>query len=286
MNMNKQIRKMFLGAAIVLGSSLGLGCGGAAETPEVDTCLPESQIDPSAPITRFGIHFMAGAEPLLMGSELTSANGATFKTTKARMYLSEVALIGESGEQIPADLVDETGERFPFGLTLVDLERPESMGLHIRAPAGSYQGMAISVGVPATCSGSGAELNHTDASAMEPPLDVDSDMYWSWDPGYTFLKFEGQVREGEEWEKFFFHVGEEERFAALTLDLPFEIPADGGSGPELVADFNRLLVSPSGEPKPDITNEDERQVHGGTHADSLAENIRGSGFLRLVPGHH
>ncbi len=284
--MNKSVKKLFLGAAVVLGSSLGAACGAGAKPPDAATCLSEAQVDPSAAITRFGIHFVAGTEPLLMGSERTLPNGATFKTTKARMYLSEVALIAENGERVAAELVDEGGDRLPYGLTLVDLERPESMNLHVQAPAGSYQGLAVSVGVPSTCSGSGAQLNHTDASAMEPPLDVDSDMYWSWDPGYTFLKFEGKVLDDGDWEKFFFHTGEEERFAKLELWLPFTIAAEGGAGPELVADFNRLLVSPAGESKPNITNEDERQVHGGTHADSLAENIRRSGFLRLEPGHH
>ena len=284
--MNKSLTKLFLGAAVVLGSSLAAGCGNDSRPPDAETCLPESQVDPSAPITRLGVHFMAGTEPLLMGSERASANGATFKTTKARMYLSEVALIGANGERVAAELVDEDGNRLPYGLTLIDLERPDSMNVHVQAPPGSYQGVAVSLGVPSTCSGSGAELNHTDASAMEPPLDVDSDMYWSWDPGYTFLKFEGEVRDDGDWEKFFFHVGEEERFAALELPLPFIIAPEGGAGPELVADFNRLLVSPSGASKPDITNQDERKVHGGTHADSLAENIRGSGFLRLEPGHH
>ncbi len=122
--MNKQIRRMFLGAAVVLGSSLGLGCNSDSEAPDPETCLAESEVDPAAPITRLGVHFMAGNELLQMGKELTSANGAAFKTTKARMYLSQVALIGASGERVPAELVDEAGGRLPFGLTLVDEGRP------------------------------------------------------------------------------------------------------------------------------------------------------------------
>lgn len=271
-----------LGTAL-LASSLLFGCSEAATTP--DTCLAPSTVDASAPITHVGVHFRAGATPLLLDGEVRSANRATFKTSKARFYVSQVALIGEDGQRVGTELVDAQGNRLPYGVTLLDLEKPESLNLHLQAPPGQYRGMAVSVGVPENC-GSGAALNHSDASAMEAPLDVDSDMYWSWDPGYVFLKFEGQVRDAGDWEGFFFHVGEEERFATLQLEAPFTIPAEGGTGPELIADFNRLLTSPTGASRPDITDEDEREVHGGAHADSLAENIRGSGFLHLEQGHH
>lgn len=270
------------GAAVLLASSLLFGCGDRAAAPEA--CLASPTVEASAPITRFGVHFMAGEAPLHLGTELTSANGATFKTTKARLYLSRVALLSEGGERVSAELVDEQGDRLPYGVTLVDLENPDSLNVYVQAPAGNYRGMEVSVGVPETCA-SGEELNHSDASAMEAPLDVDSDMYWSWNPGYVFLKFEGQVKDASGWEGFFYHVGGDERFASLELDTPFSIPPEGGSGPELIADFNQLLVSPGGAAKPDITNSDERGVHGGALADSLAENIRGSHFLRLAQGH-
>lgn len=270
------------GAAVLLASSLLFGCGDRTVAPEA--CLSPPTVEASAPITRLGVHFMAGAAPLHLGMELTSANGATFKTTKARMYLSRVALLGERGERVSAELVDEQGNRLPYGVTLVDLENPDSLNVYVQAPAGNYRGMTVSVGVPETCA-SGEGLNHSDASAMAAPLDVDSDMYWSWNPGYVFLKFEGQVKDASGWEGFFYHVGGDERFASLELDTPFSIPPDGGSGPELIADFNQLLVSPTGAPKPDITDSDERGVHGGTLADVLAENIRGSHFLRLAQGH-
>ncbi|QRK11321.1 hypothetical protein JQX13_15325 [Archangium violaceum] len=266
----------------MLASSLLLACGERVEAPEA--CLSSPSVDASAPITRFGVHFRAGSAPLRMGTELSSANGATFKTSKARMYLSQVALLGEGGERVSAELVDEQGNRLPYGVTLVDLENPDSLNVYVQAPAGNYRGMAVSVGVPEDCA-SGEGLNHADASAMEAPLDVDSDMYWSWNSGYVFLKFEGQVKDAGGWEGFFYHVGDDERFASLELDAPFSIPPEGGSGPELIADFNQLLVSPTGASRPDITDPDERGVHGGALADSLAENIRGSRFLRLAQEH-
>jgi hypothetical protein len=280
------VRWSRLRTSLVLASSLALAaCGRGAPPPDAGSCLAPSTVDAAAPITQVGVHFMAGEAPLVLGHEVTVASGTPVKTTKARFYVSQVALIGEGGERVQAELVDAQGSRLPFGVTLVDLERPESLNLYVRAPAGNYQGMAVSVGVPETCA-SGEALNHADASAMPAPLDVDSDMYWSWNSGYVFLKFEGQVQDGTRWESYFYHVGGNERFSALELQAPFTISPEGGVGPELVADFDRLLVSPAGTPQPDITNGDQRRVHGGALSDSLAENIRGSGFLRLEQAHH
>lgn len=276
-------------AAAAAAVAMLAGCGGrdGDDGAARKACVAQDAVDAAAPITRLGVHFMAGEAPLLMGEVRTAANGATFKTTKARFYVSQLALIDEAGKHVPAQLVDEGGTPLEYGLALLDLEHPDSLGLNLRAPAGTYRGMQVSIGVPQTCE-TGVTLNHSDASALNPPLDVDSDMYWSWDPGYVFLKFEGQVQDGGAWEGFFFHVGEEPRFVTLDLSLQssFTISADGGGGPELLADFNRLLVAPGGAFAPDLSNEDTRQVHGGALADQLAENLRGSGFLRLAQGHN
>jgi hypothetical protein len=116
---------------------------------------------------------------------------------------------------------------------------------------------------------------------MKAPLDVDTDMYWSWNSGYVFLKFEGRVADGTAWDRFFYHVGENKRLAAMELRRDFTIAAEGGAGPEIFADFERLLTSAAGESRPDITNTAQRRVHGGDLADVLAENLRQSGFLRF-----
>ena len=279
------LRSLFLASVSLLAASFMLACGGGSSAG-ADTCLAAPLVGASAPITRFGVHFMAGSEPLVLGQELISANGATFKASKARFYLSQPVLISDDGQRVPAELVDEAGNRLSYGVTLLDLEHPEALSVYLQAPAGQYRGLAVSIGVPQKC-GSGETLNHSDASAMEAPLDVDSDMYWSWNPGYVFLKLEGRVLDDGKWENFFYHVGSDDRFVSLELNLdsPFTITADGGNGPELIADFNQLLVTPSGASHPDMTNPDQREVHGGELADSLADNLRSSGFLRLAQEH-
>ena len=250
--------------------------------PAPAACLAPSPAAEGAPITRFDVRFVSGLAPVTAGAEITSAQGVKLQASKARFYLSQLRLVDEGGRQVPTDLVDEAGNRLPYGVTLVDFERPGSMRFHLRAPAGRYRALAVSVGVPAVCD-SGERLNHSDASAMKAPLDVDSDMYWSWNSGYTFLKFEGRVADRAGWQRFFYHVGENRRLATIELAGDFTIPAEGGAGPELVADFERLLTSATGEARPDITSAAQRGVHGGELADALAENLRRSGFLRLQP---
>lgn len=270
--------------ALILAAALLSACGGGSK-PAPEQCLEPSKVDAAAPVTRLGVHFVAGSTMLIPGNEAAFTNGVSFTPTKARLYISELSLLSPTGERVKADLVDASGARLPYGVALLDFERPESMNVHLRAPAGDYRGLALSVGVPQQCE-SGEGLNHSDASEMSRPLDVDSDMYWSWNPGYVFVKFEGQVESGTGREGFFFHVGEDARFASLALEHDFTLSAEGGQGPELIVDFERLITSPAGQPKPDVTNPDQRRVHGGAWADALADNIRGSGFLRLQPSHH
>jgi hypothetical protein len=256
--------------------------GGCADAPApLDRCAGASSVDPAAPVTRIDVRLEAAQQRLVPDGAVT-AGGMTLEPTKARLYLSDIALIGEGGERVAAELVDVEGQRLPYELTLIDLADPGSRSLHVRAAAGDYRGLAISVGVPGSCT-SGELLNGADASAMQAPLDVDSDMYWSWNSGYVFLKFEGRVLADDRRDPFFYHVGGDDRFAALELDGSFVLAEDGGSGPAIVADFDRLLTSADGAARPDVSDPEQRRVHAGPLADELARNIRTSGFLRLEP---
>ena len=274
------VNRRLITATIALGfAAISLAaCDNGPPAPT--SCLTPSTLADGAPVTRFAVRFVAGEAPIAVGGEVTSSKGVKLRASKARFYLSQLALIDGAGQKVPTDLVDEGGTRLPYGVTLVDFEQPASMKLYLRAPAGSYRGLSASVGVPANCE-TGERLNHSDASAMKAPLDVDTDMYWSWNSGYVFLKFEGRVGEGASWAQFFYHIGENKRLATLELRRDFTITEQGGAGPDIVADFERLLTSTTGQARPDITNSSQRRVHGGDLADVLAENVRQSGFLRF-----
>jgi hypothetical protein len=267
--------------AVLAWSVMAACTGGSGQARSPEECLAHPPLDAGLPVVDVPVRFVAGGAALELGVEGTLMGTTRFQPTKARVFVSELALLDPAGQRVKAELVDASGARLAYGVALADLERPDSMTLHLRAPAGEYSGIALSLGVPGRCE-SGEQLNHSDASAMSAPLHVDSDMYWSWNPGYVFLKFEGQLgREG-----FFFHVGGDERLAKLELRQAFSVAAAGGVGPTLVADFDRLLTSPAGAPRPDVNDPRQRKVHGGEWADALVENIRGSGFLALQNASH
>jgi hypothetical protein len=104
----------------------------------------------------------------------------------------------------------------------VDYTNPESQKLSVLAPPGNYKALNLTLGVPNNCPG-GEQLNHGDASARVAPLDVDSDMYWTWNPNYTFLKIEGQALVEGASKPFFFHVGEDARRAELHLHVQLNV---------------------------------------------------------------
>lgn len=267
--------------SLLIVTILGAGaaaCGG--EPTGAETCSSPSPMSRTHPIASFDVRFAAGDEPLLLDRPIVWAEETVIRPTKARLFVSEVTLVAESGSELAAELVDARGERHPYELTLLDLERPEALVLNLRAPAGRYRALRLAVGVPPNCA-SGEVLNHADAAAMQAPLDVDSDMYWSWNAGYVFLKFEGQVLETTDWSGFFYHVGGPDRLARLELPGPIELKPEGGPSGTLIADFRRLLSSADSPHGPDVLRTEERRVHGGPLADALADNIRGSRFLRL-----
>lgn len=268
----------------VAALTVSLAACGPSEPISEASCLGEPAVDPASPVVHLGIHLDLNGAPLALGEEQIISTGAVLRPTKARFFVSGVSLL-RGAQRITAELTDPLGVRAPYGVVLVDAERPDSHGLYLRAPEGDYDGMVVSVGVPLACP-TGRTLNHADASTLQPPLDVDSDMYWSWDPGYVFLKFEGQVQDAARWEGFFFHVGEDHRLATLELRSPFRVTAAGDAGIVLNADFDRLLTTPEGTAAPDVRAADQRRVHGGAHADTLSRNIAASGFLRLVPHTH
>src|SRR5690606_13972400 len=96
-------------------------------------------------------------------------------------------LIDTAGNNVAAALVDTDNQPLKYNTTLVDYRRPETLTLRVLAPRGSYTAVHLTVGIP-QFDAEGNMLNHVDASTMEYPLNVDTDMYWGWKVGYVFLK--------------------------------------------------------------------------------------------------
>ncbi len=223
----------------------------------------------------------AGAMPLQANTAVNDG-GLEYRVSLMRFFVSNLVLLDTAGNRVGVTQLDSAGNPLEYNLTLWDLVRPESHTIRFRVPEGAYTGVEFSMGVPDTDATWGM-LNHSDASLMHYPLDVDADMYWAWNPGYVFFKVEGQSHVDTAWTNFVYHVGEDRRMMQQTLMAPFTV---SGTDTQLHVrvDADRLFESPAGDRVPDITGtEDERIVHGGAMADSMVVNVTQPGFATLVP---
>lgn len=260
----------------ILSLLLGVVLVACSDTPATQppTVIPEDTT--SVPVT-LAVENVAGGVPLALQFETLSASGASFKVTRFRFYLSQPALIGPTGDTIPVTLLDSAGQALPYNILLVDITRPATQTIRFLARKKSYRGMLLSLGVP-IADATGDTLNHGDASLRTYPLDVDADMYWSWNPGYIFLKLDGQVQRSSGWSGFSYHVGGDANFRRIPLPDSLVVGSQGASR-RLVVDVNRLFVTPAGAYSPDITT--GSHVSGGPMAAAMATNAAGSGFLTL-----
>lgn len=172
---------------------LGIGAAARADTFEV----------------RFAA--MVGSQPFRCGVPYShfGRGDATVTAQYFRFYVSDVKLVAASGKRVPLMLAqDGVWQRRDVALISFEdgdtkcadgspLKHTEISG---SAPAGRYTGIQFTLGVP-------DDLDHADATIAQSPLNL-SDMFWSWQDGYKFLRFDARVRAGGGTESsYIFHLG-------------------------------------------------------------------------------
>jgi uncharacterized repeat protein (TIGR04052 family) len=123
---------------------------------------------------------------------------ATITPSDLRLYIHDVRLIGERGEEVAVQLQDDSLWQ-SGGVALLDFENgsgPCSNGnADMRdvvlgsAPAGRYTGVRFAVGVPFS-------LNHLDLTQQSSPLSL-ARMFWAWNSGQKFLRVDMATEGGE-----------------------------------------------------------------------------------------
>ena len=116
---------------------------------------------------------------------------STMTPTDFRMFVSQVHLMTAEGKAVPVQLVQDNTWQLE-GIALLDFENGQGpcrngtppMNTVVRgtAPAGQYKGVKFTVGVP-------FERNHGDPTVAPAPLSSTA-MFWTWQGGYKFLKFD------------------------------------------------------------------------------------------------
>jgi uncharacterized repeat protein (TIGR04052 family) len=116
---------------------------------------------------------------------------STMTPNDFRMFVSQVQLMTAEGKTVPVQLVQDNTWQLE-GIALLDFENGQGpcrngtppMNTVVRgtAPAGQYTGVKFTVGVP-------FERNHGDPTVAPAPLSSTA-MFWTWQGGYKFLKFD------------------------------------------------------------------------------------------------
>jgi hypothetical protein len=127
-----------------------------------------------------------GAQAFVYGEFNTLAAGPTVIPINFRFYLSQLALVSAGGAKVPVDIVTASGALVPYGVHLFNAEDPASRTLRVLAPAGTYAGLEIAVGLTPAC-------NHGSPTNRAFPLSATSQMTWPLPIGYLFLRYESQV---------------------------------------------------------------------------------------------
>lgn len=222
--MKNRLRHAFLallpltGLVYACGDDGDGGSGAATPIPDVakktfDAGTEDVVVD-AGPVT-FAIPFEAkiNGQPFRCGQSYPNLGtaGTTASPQDLRFFLSDVKLV-RTGTTEPVPVTLTAGDMQSADMALMDFEdkaegcREGTVETHTTltgtAPAGTYDAIEMTVGVPAT-------LNHGNPDLAAAPL-LGSGLQWSWNSGYIFFAL-GMIPaprvDATQPDTFFAHVG-------------------------------------------------------------------------------
>lgn len=156
-----------------------------------------------------------GDQPFSLGTVYNDPFDRPILTESFRAYMSNLFVIREDGSEV---LLSE--------IALINFNDGATFTATI--PAGRYTGLRFDIGVP--------EDRNTDQDpaqyASEHPLSVQSSqgMFWTWNSGYIFVKFEGKVGlDGDPvdmTDPYGFHIGLDQFYREFEFSKSFEVGAN------------------------------------------------------------
>jgi hypothetical protein len=151
---------------------------------------------------------VAGQQLVLNEIQYGNPGGAgDFKIRDFRFYLSNVRLVGESGNYNVSE---------SYHLVRFDGEAPHYQLELNGIPRNDYKSIEFGIGVDASANGSIEAVGD---------LDPNSKMAWSWDVGYKFVLFEGGLQHDGILRPLIYHVGFDENYKTVSFKL--EQPMSG-----------------------------------------------------------
>jgi len=163
-------------------------------------CLALASCGESTPVTSLSFAAMVGDTPFSCGETYAGlgASGADLTIQDFRFYVHDVRLVGADGSETPF-VLDDDGMWQNGEVALLDFETGcGDMGnadvrtiIEGSAPEGDYVGVRFRLGVPES-------LNHQNPVDAAPPLSL-SDMFWTWNAGYKFVRIDASSSLAEAW---------------------------------------------------------------------------------------
>lgn len=148
-------------------------------------------------------------EPLELGKEYTNAHGEMFTVKTLNYFISNIKLKLSDGSEY---VVPQDSSYF-----LIRQSDLSSQKIQLRSlPKAKYKAISFMIGVDSA-------RNTMDVSKRTGSLDIAgtaSGMYWSWNSGYIFLKFEGKstVIPDSLSNNFYYHIGGFGGFKSVTIN--------------------------------------------------------------------
>jgi hypothetical protein len=184
---------------------------------------------------RVVLHFqnVVGNKHLQLNDTLNkyiNANGDDFIVTMLKYYVSNINFIRDDGRKIAV----------PESYLLVNAASPSTSDQVLTGiPDGKYKGISFTIGVDSARNFAGAQTGS---------LDPANGMFWSWNSGYVFLKFEGvSSRSKAKNKRLIFHIGGVKapvntvRYFSQNFDHPLTVGADKSAQIALTADAAALF---------------------------------------------
>ena len=130
--------------------------------------------------------------PLVFGTKYINANGDTFTVSKFNYYISNIVIVKSDNTVF--------SESYSYHLVKHSVSGSNNITLS-GVPLGDYKSIKFMLGVDSTHNVSG-----TQAGDLDPVKS--SDMYWSWNSGYIFMKLEGSApTSGDLSKSITYHIG-------------------------------------------------------------------------------
>lgn len=159
-----------------------------------------------------------GAERLVMGDTYRDPLDRPIFVEGFRCYLTGIYAINENDEAL-------------FISSVEHLDFSETPTIKKTLPTGRYKGLRFGVGVDAVRNTGQDPSQYPNAHPLS--VSTSQGMFWTWNSGYIFVKFEGKTAfDGDETnmlDPYAFHVGTDNLYREVNVSKSFEITENGST---------------------------------------------------------